>query len=69
MKAGDDVWQVRPTPPAEVSRRLLDAAVSQATAMSVPVTVVTVDESGGVEDLPRMDGAPLASSRADQWSA
>lgn len=42
----NDSWQVRPTLPADASRRLLDTAISQATAMSTPVTVVTVDESG-----------------------
>ena len=56
-----ETWPVRPTLPAEVSRRLLDAAISQATAMSTPVTVVTVDESGVISGLHRMDGAPLVS--------
>lgn len=37
---------MRPTLPAELSRRLVDAAVVAATDMSVPVTVVIVDESG-----------------------
>lgn len=61
MSAADDPWQVRPTLPAEVSRRLLDTAVRHAAAMSVPVTVVTVDESGVIKGLSRMDGAPLVS--------
>jgi glc operon protein GlcG len=61
MNAGNDAWQVRPTLSAEVSRRLLDTAVIQATAMSVPITVVTVDESGVIKELRRMDGAPLVS--------
>ena len=47
--------------PAEVSRRMLDSAISRAAAMSTPVTVVTVDESGVIKDLHRMDGAPLVS--------
>src|SRR6266511_1673953 len=37
---------MRPTLPAELSRWLVDAAVVAATDMSVPVTVVIVDESG-----------------------
>ncbi len=57
----NDAWQVRPTLPAGVSRRLLDTASSQAEAMSTPITVVTVDESGVIKDLHRMDGAPLVS--------
>jgi glc operon protein GlcG len=61
MNAGNDAWQVRPTLSAEVSRRLLDTAVIQATAMSVPITVVTVDESGVIKEPRRMDGAPLVS--------
>jgi uncharacterized protein GlcG (DUF336 family) len=57
----NDAWQVRPTLPADASRRLLDTAISQATAMSTPVTVVTVDESGVLKAMHRMDGAPLVS--------
>jgi uncharacterized protein GlcG (DUF336 family) len=57
----NDSWQLRPTLPAEASRRLLDIAISQATAMSTPVTVVTVDESGVLKAMHRMDGAPLVS--------
>jgi glc operon protein GlcG len=52
---------MRATLSAEFSRRMVDTAVSEATAMSVPVTVVTVDESGVVKELHRMDGAPLVS--------
>ncbi len=52
---------VRPTLPAEVSRQLIDVAVGEATTRSVPVTVVTVDESGVLKALHRMDGAPLVS--------
>ena len=57
----NDSWQVRPTLPAEASRRLLDTAISQATAMSTPVTAVTVNESGVLKGMHRMDGAPLVS--------
>jgi glc operon protein GlcG len=60
---------VRPTLSAEVSRRLIDAAVSEATQRSVPVTVVLVDESGVVKALHRMDGAPLVSIQTAQNKA
>jgi uncharacterized protein GlcG (DUF336 family) len=40
---------------------MIDAAVGEAKAMSVPVTVVVVDESGVTKELLRMDGAPLVS--------
>jgi uncharacterized protein GlcG (DUF336 family) len=43
-----DSFTVRPT-------------LSEATAMSVAIIVVTVDESGLLKDLRRMDGAPLVS--------
>lgn len=52
---------MRPTLPSELSRRMVDAAVAEATDMSVRVTVVIVDESGVVKELKRMDGAPLIS--------
>jgi glc operon protein GlcG len=40
---------------------MLDAAVAEANAMSTPVTVVVVDESGVMKEMLRMDGAPLVS--------
>jgi uncharacterized protein GlcG (DUF336 family) len=52
---------VRPTLTEDASRRLIDAAVAAAKAMSVPITVVTVDESGVTKQLLRMDQAPLVS--------
>jgi glc operon protein GlcG len=52
---------MRPTLPAALSRRLVDAAVTAATDLSVPVTVVIVDESGVLRELCRMDGAALVS--------
>jgi uncharacterized protein GlcG (DUF336 family) len=61
MNAVTGAWQVRPTMPAEVSRRLVDTAIGRASSMSTPVTVVTVDESGVIKELHRMDGAPLVS--------
>jgi uncharacterized protein GlcG (DUF336 family) len=54
-------WPMRPTLPAALSRRLVDAAVIAATDLSVPVTVVIVDESGVLRELCRMDGAALVS--------
>jgi uncharacterized protein GlcG (DUF336 family) len=50
---------MRPTMSAELSRRVMDAAVAAAAA--VAVAVVTVDESGVLKELRRMDGAPLIS--------
>jgi uncharacterized protein GlcG (DUF336 family) len=40
---------------------MIDAAVAQARKLSVPITVVAVDESGVTKELLRMDGAPLVS--------
>jgi glc operon protein GlcG len=51
----------RPTVSGEASRAMVDAAVAEANAMSVPVTVVVVDESGVTKAMLRMDGAPLVS--------
>jgi uncharacterized protein GlcG (DUF336 family) len=52
---------VRPTLLMMVARRMVDAALAEATTMEVPVTVVAVDESGVVKAMVRMDGAPLVS--------
>lgn len=52
---------LRPTLSETRSRLLVDTAVREATAMSVRVTVVVVDESGVVKEMLRMDGAPLVS--------
>jgi uncharacterized protein GlcG (DUF336 family) len=43
------------------SRRMIDAAVAEARAMSVPVTVVVVDDAGVTKQMLRMDGARLVS--------
>jgi glc operon protein GlcG len=51
----------RPTVSGEASRLMIDAAIAEATAMSVPVTVVVVDESGVTKEMVRMDRAPLVS--------
>jgi glc operon protein GlcG len=40
---------------------MVDAAAAEASSMSVPVTVVVVDESGVTKEILRMDGAPLVS--------
>ena len=51
----------RPTLSSDASRQMVEAAVSEATAMGVRATVVIVDESGVLKELLRMDGAPLVS--------
>jgi uncharacterized protein GlcG (DUF336 family) len=51
----------RPTLSNQLSRLMIDAAITEASAMSVPVTVVVVDESGVTKEMLRMDGAPLVS--------
>jgi glc operon protein GlcG len=51
----------RPTLSGTASRLMIDTAVGEATAMSVAVTVVVVDESGVTKEMMRMDGAPLVS--------
>jgi glc operon protein GlcG len=56
-----DMSAMRPTLSAHVSRVMVDAAVAEANSMSVPVTVVVVDESGVTKAMLRMDGAPLVS--------
>lgn len=52
---------MRPTLTEAASRQLVEAAVAEATSISVSVTVVTVDESGVIKQMLRMDGAPLVS--------
>lgn len=51
----------RPTLSHTAARLMVDAAVAEADMMSVPVTVVVVDESGVTKEMVRMDGAPLVS--------
>ena len=63
-------WTTRPTLSSELSGLLVDAAVSG----GLRVTVVTVDESGVLRKVRRMDGAPLVSlqtaiSKADAAAA
>jgi uncharacterized protein GlcG (DUF336 family) len=52
---------MRPTLSAVASQLMIDAAIAEANTISVPVTVVVVDESGVLKMLLRMDGAPLVS--------
>jgi glc operon protein GlcG len=54
-------FATRPTLSARELRLMVDAAVAEAASMSVPVTVVVVDESGITKEMLRMDGAPLVS--------
>ena len=61
MNSSDRDSSIRPTLSAAQARRIVDDAVTQAMAMSVPVTVAVVDESGVIKEFKRMDGAPLAS--------
>ena len=55
------VAAMHPTLSGEASRMMVDAAVAEASSMSVPVTVVVVDQSGVTKEMLRMDGAPLVS--------
>jgi uncharacterized protein GlcG (DUF336 family) len=61
MSANVAAKMTRPTLSSEASRRMIDAAVAQARTLSVPITVVVVDESGVTKEMLRMDGAPLVS--------
>jgi uncharacterized protein GlcG (DUF336 family) len=54
---------MRPTVAAQQSRALIEAALAEAAAMSVAVTITVVDESGVLKELVRMEGAPLVSVR------
>ncbi len=51
----------RPTVSEADAGAALQAALSAANAMGVPVTVVVVDESGVQKAMVRQDGAPLVS--------
>ena len=61
MSANVAAKMMRPTLSSEASRLMIDAAVAQARKLSVPITVVAVDESGVTKELLRMDGGPLVS--------
>ena len=51
----------RPTVSDRDAASLLSAAITEASTMGVPVTVVVVDESGVLKAMIRQDGAPLVS--------
>jgi glc operon protein GlcG len=59
--SGQDSWGYRPSLASQGSRALVDAALGEAAAMSVAVTVVVVDDGGVLQELQRMDDAPLIS--------
>jgi len=61
MTTDSGTWAVRPTLGVTASRQMVDAALAEASALSVSVTVVAVDESGVLKEMCRMDGAPLVS--------
>lgn len=65
----DQLAYSRRTLSAQAARRIVQAAVEQAQAMSLSVTVAVVDESGVPKALERMDGAPLVSVRTAQDKA
>lgn len=52
---------LRPTLSQEWSRQVLEGGLGEARSMKAPVTLVTVDESGVMKEMVRMDGAPLVS--------
>ena len=60
-----DGFAAHPTVSDVMSRRMIDAAAAaaaaEAEAMSVPVSLVVVDEAGVTKEMLRMDGAPLIS--------
>ena len=61
MSFGNRAPPFRRTLSAAQARRMVDDAVRQAMAMTLPVTVAVVDESGVIKEFKRMDGAPLVS--------
>ena len=61
MGSNDGNSTIRPTLSVADARRMVDAALAEADAMAVAVTVATVDESGVMKEFRRMDGAPLVS--------
>ncbi len=61
MPEANPAIAMHPTLTDGATRRMIDAAVLEAKAMSVPITVVVVDESGVTKALLRMDEAPLVS--------
>jgi glc operon protein GlcG len=54
-------FNTRQTISDPMSRAMIDAAVSEARTMGVPITVVVVDDAGVTKEMLRMAGAPLVS--------
>ena len=61
MDTDTGLTATRPTLSRAQARRLVVAAAREAEAISVAATIVTVDESGVLKEMCRMDGAPLVS--------
>ena len=61
MSTASPATTTRPALSGAASRAMVDAAIAEAKAMSVPVTIVVVDESAVTKEVKRMDGAPLVS--------
>jgi uncharacterized protein GlcG (DUF336 family) len=53
--------QLKPTLSAAEARQIVDAAIVEASQMSLRVTIAVVDDSGVLKEFERMDGAPLVS--------
>jgi uncharacterized protein GlcG (DUF336 family) len=52
-----------------IATGIVDAAIGEARAIGVPVTVVVVDDGGHLKAMRRMDGAPLVSIQTAQNKA
>jgi glc operon protein GlcG len=61
MSQSNELAFRRPSLSATGTRQTIDAALAEAAAMAVAVTVAVVDESGILKEFQRMDGAPLVS--------
>lgn len=61
MPQASPATMTRPMLSGAAAREMIDVAVAEASAMSVAVTLVVVDESGVTKEMVRMDGAPLVS--------
>jgi uncharacterized protein GlcG (DUF336 family) len=57
-----DTVRNEPTLTLDAARRIIDAAVAEATRMGVAVAVAVTGRSGELAAFARMDGAPLLSS-------
>ncbi len=61
MTSTAETFTTRATISSAAARRMIDAAIAEALAMSVAVTVAVVDEGGTLKEIARLDGAPLIS--------